>query len=146
LRRADDQQQRAQGFLTRARWLRPVELRHVAFLRASTDRTIQITLRGPFTVSRQAKNEFYKDEEELVMDYAAAVNAEIREPKAAGADVIQLKEPRLQARRRGVARLGPAGDRLRPTRHPRADPRCTSTSATPMSPAISLTAPHSCRS
>jgi 5-methyltetrahydropteroyltriglutamate--homocysteine methyltransferase len=98
LRRADDQQQRAQGFLTRARWLRPVELRHVAFLRASADRTIQITLRGPFTVSRQAKNEFYKDEEELVMDYAAAVNAEIREPKAAGADVIQLKEPRLQAR------------------------------------------------
>src|SRR5215472_11180367 len=57
------------------RRLRPVEVRDVEFLRANTDRTIKITLPGPFTMSRQAKNEFYKDEEELVMDYAAAVNA-----------------------------------------------------------------------
>jgi 5-methyltetrahydropteroyltriglutamate--homocysteine methyltransferase len=61
------------------------------------DRAIKITLPGPFTMSRQAKNEFYKDEEELVMDYAAAVNAEIRDLKAARADVIQLDEPWLQA-------------------------------------------------
>ena len=61
--------------------------------RANTERKIKITLPGPFTMSRQAKNEFYKDEEELVMDYAAAVNAEIRDLKAAGADVIQLDEP-----------------------------------------------------
>jgi len=68
------------------RRLRPVEVRDVEFLRANTDRKIKITLPGPFTMSRQAKNEFYKDEEELVMDYAAAVNAELRDLKAAGAD------------------------------------------------------------
>src|SRR6516164_2577261 len=75
------------------RRVRPVEVHDVEFLRANTDRVIKITLPGPFTMSRQAKNEFYKDEEELVMDYAAAVNAELRELKAAGADVIQLDEP-----------------------------------------------------
>ena len=69
-------------------------------------------LPGPFTMSRQAKNEFYKDEEELVMDYAAAVNAEIRDLKAAGADVIQLDEPWLQARAEEARRLAlPAIDR-----------------------------------
>lgn len=52
-------------------------------------------------MSHQAKNEFYRDEEELVMGYAAAVNAELRDPKAAGADVIQLDEPCLQARSAG---------------------------------------------
>src|SRR5207253_4203137 len=58
------------------RRLHSVEVRDVEFLRANTERTIKITLPGPFTMSRQAKNEYYKDEEELVMDYAAAVNAE----------------------------------------------------------------------
>jgi Cobalamin-independent synthase, Catalytic domain len=77
-------------------------VRDVEFLRANTDRVIKITLPGPFTMSRQAKNEFYRDEEELVMDYAAAVNAELRDLKAAGADVIQLDEPWLQARGRGT--------------------------------------------
>ena len=63
-------------------------------------------------MSRQAKNEYYKDEEELVMDYAAAVNAEIRDLKAAGADVIQLDEPWLQARPEEARRLAlPAIDR-----------------------------------
>jgi len=56
-------------------------------------------------MSRQAKNEFYKDEEELVMDYAAAVSAELRDLKAAGADVIQLDEPWLQARAEEARRL-----------------------------------------
>jgi 5-methyltetrahydropteroyltriglutamate--homocysteine methyltransferase len=94
------------------RRLRPVEVRDVEFLRANTDRTIKITLPGPFTMSRQAKNEFYKDEEELVMDYAAAVNAELRDLKAAGADVIQLDEPWLQARSEEARRLAlPAIDR-----------------------------------
>jgi 5-methyltetrahydropteroyltriglutamate--homocysteine methyltransferase len=94
------------------RRLRPVEVRDVEFLRANTDRTIKITLPGPFTMSRQAKNEFYKDEEELVMDYAAAVNAEIRDLKAAGADVIQLDEPWLQARAEEARRLAlPAIDK-----------------------------------
>ena len=94
------------------RRLRPVEVRDVEFLRANTDRRIKITLPGPFTMSRQAKNEFYRDEEELVMDYAAAVNAELRDLKAAGADVIQLDEPWLQARAEEARRLAlPAIDR-----------------------------------
>jgi 5-methyltetrahydropteroyltriglutamate--homocysteine methyltransferase len=80
------------------RRLRPVEVRDVEFLRRHSDRTIKITLPGPFTMSRQAKNEYYQDEEELVMDYAAAVNIEIRELKAAGADIVQLDEPWLEAR------------------------------------------------
>ncbi|HJU16837.1 MAG TPA: uroporphyrinogen decarboxylase family protein [Stellaceae bacterium] len=87
------------------RRLRPVEVRDVEFLRRNTDRSIKITLPGPFTMSRQAVNEFYKDEEELVMDYAAAVNAELRDMKAAGADVIQLDEPWLQARPEEARRL-----------------------------------------
>jgi methionine synthase II (cobalamin-independent) len=63
-------------------------------------------------MSRQAKNEFYKDEEERVMDYAVAVNAELRDLKAAGADVIQLDEPWLQARTEEARRLAlPAIDR-----------------------------------
>ena len=75
---------------------RPVEVRDVQFLRANTDRSAKITLPGPFTMSQQAKNEFYKDEEEMVMDYAVAVNAEARELEGAGADVIQLDEPWLR--------------------------------------------------
>src|SRR5919109_2405818 len=94
------------------RRLRPVEVRDVEFLRRNTDRTIKITLPGPFTMSRQAKNEYYKDEGELVMDYAAAVNAEVRDLKAAGADVIQLDEPWVQARPEEARRLAlPAIDR-----------------------------------
>ena len=87
------------------RRMRPVEMRDVEFLRRHTDHTIKITLPGPFTMSRQAKNEHYKDEEELVMDYAAAVNAELRDLKAAGADVIQIDEPWLQARAEEARRL-----------------------------------------
>jgi 5-methyltetrahydropteroyltriglutamate--homocysteine methyltransferase len=94
------------------RRLRPVEVRDVEFLRRNTERQIKITLPGPFTMSRQAKNEYYKDEEELVMDYGAAVNAEIRDLKAAGADVIQLDEPWVQARPEEARRLAlPAIDR-----------------------------------
>src|SRR5687768_4434873 len=74
----------------------PVEVRDVEFLRQNTDRTIKITLPGPFTMSRQARNEFYRDEEELVMDLAAAVNEEARDLKAAGADVIQIDEPWIE--------------------------------------------------
>ena len=94
------------------RRLHPVELRDVEFLRRHSTRTIKITLPGPFTMSRQAKNEFYKDEEELVMDYAAAVNAELRDLKAAGADIVQLDEPWLEARADEARRLAlPAIDR-----------------------------------
>jgi len=73
-----------------------VEVRDMQFLRANTERVAKITLPGPFTMSQQAVNEFYRDEEELVMDYAAAVNAEARDLEKAGADIVQLDEPWLR--------------------------------------------------
>jgi 5-methyltetrahydropteroyltriglutamate--homocysteine methyltransferase len=76
----------------------PVEVRDLQFLRASTDRTIKITVPGPFTMSQQAQNDFYKDEAELALDYAAAVSAEIKDLFAAGADIVQVDEPYMQAR------------------------------------------------
>jgi 5-methyltetrahydropteroyltriglutamate--homocysteine methyltransferase len=72
---------------------RAVEVRDMAFLRRNTERLAKITLPGPFTMAQQAKNEFYRDDEELAMDFAAAVNEEARDLQAAGADVIQLDEP-----------------------------------------------------
>jgi 5-methyltetrahydropteroyltriglutamate--homocysteine methyltransferase len=72
---------------------RPVELQDMEFLRKNTDRAAKITLPGPFTTSQQAKNEFYKDDEELAMAFAEAVNAEALDLEKAGADVIQLDEP-----------------------------------------------------
>ena len=77
---------------------RPVEKRDIEFLRASTDLTIKATLPGPFTMSQQAQDDYYKDEEELAMSLAAAVNEEVRDLFAAGADIVQLDEPYLQAR------------------------------------------------
>ena len=79
------------------RWRHAIERRDVAFLRANTGRRIKITLPGPFTMAQQAKDEHYKDEAALAMAYAEAVNAEAKDLKAAGADVIQLDEPYLQA-------------------------------------------------
>jgi 5-methyltetrahydropteroyltriglutamate--homocysteine methyltransferase len=79
------------------RRLRPVEQRAVEFLRRHTRRPIKITLPGPFTMTQLAKDEHYADDRELAMDYAAAVNEEARDLKAAGADFIQLDEPYLQA-------------------------------------------------
>jgi 5-methyltetrahydropteroyltriglutamate--homocysteine methyltransferase len=75
---------------------RAVEVRDMQFLRRNTDRLAKITLPGPFTLSQQAQNDFYRDAEELTMDFAAAVNAEARDLQAAGADVIQLDEPWLR--------------------------------------------------
>ncbi len=77
---------------------RPVEVRDVEFLRANTSRPIRITLPGPFTMAQQAQNDHYPDEESLALAYAAAVNEEARDLKAAGADVVQIDEPYLQAR------------------------------------------------
>ena len=74
----------------------PVDARDMEFLRANTDRMAKITLPGPFTMSQQAINEYYKDEEEMVMDYALAVNQEARDLEKAGADIIQLDEPWLR--------------------------------------------------
>ncbi|MBB5690034.1 5-methyltetrahydropteroyltriglutamate--homocysteine methyltransferase [Roseomonas alkaliterrae] len=82
----------------RIRRRHPVETRDVAFLRANTDRMIKITVPGPFTMAQQAQNDFYADEAEMAMDYAAAVNEEIRDLFAAGADIVQIDEPYMQAR------------------------------------------------
>jgi 5-methyltetrahydropteroyltriglutamate--homocysteine methyltransferase len=72
---------------------RPVELRDMQFLRKNTDRPAKITLPGPFTMSQQARDEFYGDDDELAMAFAEAVNAEALDLEKAGADVIQLDEP-----------------------------------------------------
>jgi 5-methyltetrahydropteroyltriglutamate--homocysteine methyltransferase len=76
----------------------PVEVRDVQFLRANTDRLIKITVPGPFTMAQQAQNDFYSTDEEMALDYADAVNAEIKDLFAAGADIVQLDEPYMQAR------------------------------------------------
>lgn len=76
----------------------PVEVRDVQFLRRNTDRRIKITVPGPFTISQQAQDDYYHDQRALALDIAAAVNEEIKDLQAAGADVVQLDEPYLQAR------------------------------------------------
>jgi 5-methyltetrahydropteroyltriglutamate--homocysteine methyltransferase len=92
-----------------------VEARDVRFLRAHTTRPIKITVPGPFTMSQQAQDDFYGSEAGMAFDYAAAVNAEIKDLFAAGADVVQLDEPYMQAhpekaRAFGVAALRRALD------------------------------------
>ena len=77
---------------------RPVEVRDVEFLRAATGRTIKATLPGPFTMSQQTQDDYYHDEAALAIALAEAVNEEVRDLFAAGADVVQLDEPYLQAR------------------------------------------------
>lgn len=76
----------------------PVEAPFIEFLKAHTDKPIKITLPGPFTMTQQAQNDFYKDEAELAMAYADAVNQEMRDLFAAGVDIVQLDEPYVQAR------------------------------------------------
>jgi len=76
----------------------PVELEDLRFLKRHTGKPTKITVPGPFTMSQQAQNDFYKSEEEAAMDYAVAVNEEIRDLFAAGADVVQVDEPYMQAR------------------------------------------------
>src|SRR6187402_753896 len=77
---------------------RPVEVRDVEFLRTLTDRRIKITVPGPFTMTQQAQNDHYATDRDLALAYAQAVNEELRDLKAAGADVVQIDEPYLQAR------------------------------------------------
>jgi 5-methyltetrahydropteroyltriglutamate--homocysteine methyltransferase len=76
----------------------PVQVRDLEFLRANTDRPVKITVPGPFTMSQQAQNDHYPDLESAAMGYAAAVNAEVKDLFAAGADVVQIDEPYMQAR------------------------------------------------
>jgi 5-methyltetrahydropteroyltriglutamate--homocysteine methyltransferase len=80
------------------RRLRPVEVDDLKFLKRHTRHKVKITVPGPFTMSQQAQNDFYPTEAELALDYAAAVNEEIRDLFAAGADIVQLDEPYMQAR------------------------------------------------
>jgi 5-methyltetrahydropteroyltriglutamate--homocysteine methyltransferase len=76
----------------------PVEVRDVEFLRAHSDRRIKITIPGPFTMTQQTQDEYYRDERRMALDFAACVNDEVKTLFAAGADVVQLDEPYLQAR------------------------------------------------
>ena len=76
----------------------PIEVRDAEFLRANTDRQIKITVPGPFTMTQQAQNDYYADDESAAMDYAAALNEEIKDLFAAGVNVVQLDEPYMQAR------------------------------------------------
>ena len=75
-----------------------VEVQDLLFLKKNTARKVKITVPGPFIMSQQAQNDFYKSDAECAMDYAAAVNEEIRDLFAAGADVVQVDEPYMQAR------------------------------------------------
>jgi 5-methyltetrahydropteroyltriglutamate--homocysteine methyltransferase len=76
----------------------PVQTGDLAFLRAHTDRTVKVTVPGPFTMAQQAQNDYYPDREAAAFGYAEAVNEEVRDLFAAGADIVQLDEPYLQAR------------------------------------------------
>jgi 5-methyltetrahydropteroyltriglutamate--homocysteine methyltransferase len=96
----------------------PVEVRDLKFLLANTDRAVKITLPGPFTMSQQAQNDYYPTEEEMALDYAAAVNEEIKDLFAAGADIVQVDEPWMEAhpekaRRFGLAAIKRALDGVR---------------------------------
>jgi len=85
-----------------------VEAEDVAFLRANTGKTVKITVPGPFTMAQQAQNDYYASAEELAMGYAEAVNEEVRDLFAAGADIVQLDEPYLQARPEEARKYGVA--------------------------------------
>ncbi len=95
------------------RRMHAVQVRDVEFVRANTNRQIKITVPGPFTMSQLVQNDFYKEEEAMALDYAAAVNQEIKDLLAAGADYVQIDEPYMQAypdkaRRYGLAAVNRA--------------------------------------
>ncbi|HTV38909.1 MAG TPA: uroporphyrinogen decarboxylase family protein [Xanthobacteraceae bacterium] len=98
----------------------PVELRDLKVLLANTEHAVKATVPGPFTMSKQAQDDYYKDEEALALAYADAVNAEIKDLFAAGADVVQIDEPWMQqhpdkARQYGLKALDRALDGVRGT-------------------------------
>lgn len=84
----------------------PVQVRDVRFLRGNTELKIKVTVPGPFTMAQQAHNDYYPDRESLAMDYAVAVNQEVLALFEAGADVVQLDEPWLQARHEEAEKYG----------------------------------------
>jgi len=90
----------------RIRRKRPVQVEDLKFLKNHTTHPVKMTVPGPFTMTQQAQNDFYASEAEAAMDYAAAVNAEIRDLFAAGADVVQIDEPYMQARPQKAREFG----------------------------------------
>jgi 5-methyltetrahydropteroyltriglutamate--homocysteine methyltransferase len=90
----------------RVRRRHPVEVQDLLFLKRHTSKQVKMTVPGPFTMSQQAQNEYYQSEEEAAMDYAAAVNAEVRDLFAAGADIVQIDEPYMQARPEKARQFG----------------------------------------
>jgi 5-methyltetrahydropteroyltriglutamate--homocysteine methyltransferase len=99
---------------------RPVEVRDLQFLKRNTGKPVKMTIPGPFTMSKQAQNDYYKTDEALALDYADAVNAEIKDLFAAGADVVQIDEPWMQqhpdkAREYGLKALNRALEGVRGT-------------------------------
>jgi 5-methyltetrahydropteroyltriglutamate--homocysteine methyltransferase len=90
----------------RIRRRHPVEVEDLLFLKRNTSQKTKMTVPGPFTMAQQAQNDFYKSEEEAALDYAAAVNEEIRDLFAAGADIVQVDEPYMQARPEKARQFG----------------------------------------
>jgi 5-methyltetrahydropteroyltriglutamate--homocysteine methyltransferase len=88
--------------------MRPVQVRDLEFLRANTSRPVKMTVPGPFTMSQQAQNDFYESDAELALAYAGAVHDEIADLFAAGADLVQIDEPYMQARPERARRYGVA--------------------------------------
>ena len=84
----------------------PVQVRDVQFLGANTDRSIKMTVPGPFTMSQQAQNDYYDSEEALAMAYAVAVNEEVKDLFATGADYVQIDEPYMQAQPEKARQFG----------------------------------------
>ena len=85
-----------------------VQIRDVEFLRSNTSRPIKITVPGPFTMSQQAQNDYYESPAELALAYAGAVHDEIVDLFAAGADIVQIDEPYMQARPEKAREFGVA--------------------------------------
>ena len=125
--------------------MHPVQVRDVQFLRDNTSKPIKITVPGPFTMSQQAQNDFYDDEGELALAYAGAVHDEIADLFAAGADIVQIDEPYMQARPEKARDHGVAALNGRSTGS-RARQPCTSASATPRSSTADPPSTHSCPS
>ena len=84
----------------------PVGVRDVEFLKANTSHQVKMTVPGPFTMSQQAQNDHYPDLASAALAYAAAVNAEIKDLHAAGADLVQIDEPYMQARPEAAREYG----------------------------------------
>jgi 5-methyltetrahydropteroyltriglutamate--homocysteine methyltransferase len=90
----------------RIRRRHPVQVEDVRFLKRHTRRTVKITVPGPFTMAQQAQNDYYPSDEAAAMDYAEAVNGELRDLFAAGADIVQIDEPYMQARPEKARQFG----------------------------------------